>query len=231
MNRAAATFALPLGLAACALLSASPAEAKASYMDLPAAVDGANAIAVIHTEATAPCELKGEFWTYRQKVFATPNEVLKGELASPLELLAQKDFICASVQYDAPADYLVILREEGEHWTTLNHGMGALRIDGERVEWPYGSEDSIPLADALGKIRALVGEPPAAEVAAPIVDRPGPVHAAEPVEPQPCGYAVSQMQKHEEERERWMIAGAAGAGAAAVMLGFAFGFRRRRRQS
>ncbi len=229
MLRAAATFALPVGFAACALLSATTAQAKASYMDLADAAETADAIAVIHTEATGRCEIKAEHWTYSQKVFASPKEVLKGELAASFELLAQKNFECASVQYEAPADYLVMLRQERGHWTTVNHNMGALRVEGEQVQWPYGADDSIPLSDALTEIRALVGEHPVPEVVQPAVVSPEPVQPAQQAEPQPCGYAVSQMQEREEARERWILAGAVGAGAGAVMLGFVFGFRRRRR--
>ena len=198
-------------------------------MGLAETVAGADVVAVIHTEATAPCEIGGEFNTYRQKVFATPNEVLKGELASPFELLAQKDFICASVTYDAPADYLVMLYRDDGHWTTLNHGKGALRIEGEQVQWLYGSEDSIPLADALARLRLLIGEQPAVEVTEPVTSEPLHAEEIQDVEPQPCGYAIGRMQEEEEARERWVMAGAAGAGAAAIMLGFFAGFRRRRR--
>ncbi len=211
------------------MFSAGHAEAKASYMDLAETVSGAEAVAVIHTEATAPCEIEGEYNTYRQKVFATPMDVLKGELGSPFELLAQKNFICGSVTYDAPADYLVLLHRDNGHWTTLNHGKGALRIDSEEVQWPYGSEPSIPLDDALARVRVLIGEQPAVEVAEPVAPDPPKTEAPPVAEPQPCGYAIGRMQEAEETRERWVIVGAAGAGAAAIMLGFFVGFRRRRR--
>ncbi len=220
----AATLALPAGLALATLLAAGSAEAKAAYMDLPGAVEASTEIAIIHTEASAPCEITVGHWTYSQKVFAKPTEVLKGELTSPLQLLAAKDFICASVRYETPADYLVMLYREDGHLTTVNHEMGALRIDGAHVEWPYGSEDTIPLVDAREQIQALVDEQPAAP-AAEVAPEPLP----QATEPLPCGYAVSRMEQREKEQRMWRIAGAVGAGGAAVILGFMFGFRRRRR--
>lgn len=227
MPRFAARFALPAGLALCTLLSATAADAKARHMGLAEAVETSSAIAVIHTEASVPCDVAGEHWTYSQKVFAEPKEVLKGELAKPFELLAEKDFECGTVHYEAPADYLVMLHRDAGHLTTLNHNMGALRIDGEQVEWPFGSDETIPVADALGQIRALVGEPPVAEVESTpeaAVD-PAPQQTAEVM---PCGYAVGRMEQ-EEARKKWLIVGGAGAGAAAVLLGFVVAFRRRRR--
>ncbi len=230
MRRVAAKLALPAGLALCTLLSAGGAQAKARYMGLPEAVETATAIAIVHTEASAPCEIATEHWTYRQKVFAEPTRVLEGELSSPFELLAAKDFICASVRYEAPADYLVMLRQDGEHLVTVNHGNGALRIEGSQVEWPYGAEDSIALDDAVEQIEALIGEAPeSTEEAPPVRSDPQPQpEAREVVEPLPCGFAVSHMERQEKERKMWLVAGAAGAGAGAVLLGFVFGFRRRR---
>ena len=232
MLRHAAPFALPFALALGVAAAPNAADAKARYMGLEEAVERSDVIALVHTEATAACEVTGEHWTYHQKVFAKPTRVLKGELDSPFELLAQKDFICASVSYDAAADYVVLLRREGEHLTTVNHHMGALRLRDDHVEWPYGEEESLALPEAVDQLQALIGAAPPEEQP-PAVD-PDP-EAREPEseprsEPQPCGYAVSRLAEQEEAaaRQTWIIGGAV-AGAAAVLLGFVVGFRRRRK--
>jgi hypothetical protein len=229
-----------VGLGLFALGGSAEAQAAARYMDLAEAVEVAEAIAVIHTTGTEPCEVEGDHWTYAQRVSAEARAVIKGKLTADLEILAEKSFPCASVHYDAPADYLVFLAHDREHWVTVNHGMGALQIDQEGiVQWPYQNGPRVPLSDVLTQIRGMVGEGIVAELemledepSEPTLDAKPPVVTEE--EPIPCGLLASYEQEQAESELRvptWLSHPfAMFGGAMAVLLGLGVGWRLRTRK-
>ena len=168
----------------------------------------------------------------------------QGVLSSQVEILAAKDFVCAPVPYEAPADYLVFLEHDHEHWVTLNHGMGRLSIDeAGNVSWPYDADQHIPLADALTRIRGAVGEETRTEIALvhqPSEPEPEPEPELEPTtsEPQPCGLLLrDEAPAAEAAQESTASMPDAVAhrlamlgGGLAVLAGFWAGWRRRTRR-
>lgn len=229
----------PLGVGLLMLTASASAQAKAAYMELDEAVQAAEVVAVVHVEETEACEVQGEHWTYAQRVSASTRAVVKGTLSPRVEILAEKDFVCAPVHYDAPADYLVFLEHDHEHWVTLNHGMGRLSIDeAGNVSWPYDGGQPIPLPGALTRIRGALGEETRTEIA--LVHQPSePELEPEPTsEPQPCGLLLRDEAPATEAAQESTASMpdalahrlAMLGGGLAVLAGFWAGWRRRTRR-
>jgi hypothetical protein len=152
-----ARFALSLTTALVALFFARVAAAEARYMELDEAVFTAEAIAIVHAESDAAKSIQGDYWHYNQVVKARVVETLEGELSERIEIVADKDFVCARVPYDVPGDYLVLLERDAGHLVTVNHGMGRLAIVDGMVDWPYGTgARTRPLEDVVAELRARV---------------------------------------------------------------------------
>lgn len=154
---ALARLALSIATALVALFFARDASAEARYMELEEAVYEADAIAIVHAESAARASIQGEHWHYNQLVNARVVETLEGELPERIQIVADKDFVCARVPYDVPGRYLVFLHSDAGHLTTLNHGMGRLAIEGDMVEWPYDEfRRPRPLDEVVTELRARV---------------------------------------------------------------------------
>src|SRR5215208_5027520 len=128
-----------------AVTIASPmrAEGKAHFMDLPAAVAAADAVAVVQVETSEKVAgRKKGYWTYGQRnTFRFLEFVKRAPFVEPAIkerqiLWAEKDFICASESF-RPGPYLLFLEsvEPGE-WIAVNHYMGVLPIAENMLPWP-----------------------------------------------------------------------------------------------
>jgi hypothetical protein len=213
-----ARLALASSIGLVCALAGREAAAEARYVELPEAVRDADTIAIVHTYIVEPAEIQGEFWTYRQRVRVGVIATLKGESHRPLEIAANKEFICAPVPFAAGVDYLVFLADDGDHKATVNNEMGRLAITNGFVEWPYGGGPRVrALPDAMLEIQRLVGDPaPMAEVqASPPSTNDAPAEAPRVVEAEPDEPATSLAPV-------WI-----GTGAFAVVLGMVVARRRR----
>jgi len=155
-----ARMALSVSFGLVCALAGGEAAAEAAYVELPEAVERADTIAIVHTFVVEPTEIQGEFWTYRQLVRASVVATLKGKSPATLKIAANKEFICAPVPFEAGADYLVLLADDGDHKATVNNEMGRLPITNGFVHWPYGDGPHLrALPDAMLEIQRLVGDP------------------------------------------------------------------------
>jgi hypothetical protein len=220
----AALAALPV------LLAAPAAEGKAAFMDLEQTIALAEAIAVVHVHAAEPGEFVGEHWTYRQRVKASPRFVIKGELEPDFVIMADKSFICAPVEYEAPGDYLVFLERDNGQWVTLNHDMGQLAVhDFGQVDWPYtptpfGAAGRAPLGEAIREIREHLRTRAECEIVLRRDDADGDELATAEVPRDATGGAEAPAPARV-----WFAIGTLG-GSAAILLGFVAGWRARSRR-
>ena len=143
---------------AVATARSMPAEGKAHFMDLPAAVAAADAIAVVQVETSEKVAgRKKGYWTYGQKnrfrflEFVKRAPFVDSVVKEPQVLWAEKDFICASESF-RPGQYLLFLEsvEPGE-WIAVNHHMGVLPIEQGMVAWPYAQRFDEKRTVALAK--------------------------------------------------------------------------------
>ncbi len=152
-----ARLALSLATALVALFFARDASAEARYMELEEVVYTAEAIAIIRAESDEAKSFQGDHWHYRQRVHARVMEVLEGSLPERIDIVADKDFVCARVPYEVPKDYLVFLGRDTGELVTVNHGMGRLAIVDGMVEWPYGTGHQMrPLAEVVTELKDRV---------------------------------------------------------------------------
>jgi hypothetical protein len=210
----AARVALSISVGIFCAFVGREAAAKAAYVDLATAVELADTIAVVHTEVVEAADFHGEHWRYRQLVYARMVATLKGESPEVLRIAANKEFICAPVPFDAGADYLVFLADDGGRKATVNNEMGRLAITDGFVDWPYGdSPGKRALPDAMLEVQRLVGDP--APMAALQVVPPNTVRADPPqIEPEASSSTPAPV---------WIA-----IGAFAVGLGMLVASRRRR---
>lgn len=120
-------------------------QAKAHFMDLPAAVAAADAVAIVQVETSekVPATKKG-YWTYGQKnTFRFLEFVKRAPFVDPAfkgrqVLWAEKDFVCASESF-RPGPYLWFLESvEAGEWIPVNHHRGVMGIEEGLLHWPYG---------------------------------------------------------------------------------------------
>lgn len=147
--------------AAATFVNSNRAEGKARFMDLPAAVAAADAVAIVQVDSVekVPGTKKG-YWTYGQKSSFRFIEILKrapfvaASSTDPQILWAEKDFICASESV-RPGRYLVFLESvDPNEWIPVNHGMGVLPIEDGAVPWPYAG--TVNSKRALAQAKASV---------------------------------------------------------------------------
>jgi hypothetical protein len=130
--------------AAVTFVNSNRVEGKARFMDLPATVAAADAVAIVQVDSgeKVPGTKKG-YWTYGQKSSFRFIEIIKrapfvaASNTDPQILWAEKDFICASESV-RPGRYLLFLESvDPSEWIPVNHDRGVLPIEGETVPWPY----------------------------------------------------------------------------------------------
>lgn len=155
----------------CAMLVvclAARADAKAAYAGKTEMVKRSVGIAVVEVVAIEKVEVKGKYWTYRQRADARVEMVLKGELpkdkGAATVLYGEEDFICAQCRFE-PGRYLVFLNQDAGLWVGANWHLSIrpIKTDAEgkeTVEW-YTGEKTIelkeqPLADVLAEVRKLI---------------------------------------------------------------------------
>ncbi len=231
-------WTVPLGLGLVLLGIGSEAAAQAASMDLREVVQQAEAIAIVNTTRSEPCEPAGEQGTYRQRVSAQVRAIIKGTVTSELELLGDASSSCEPAPFEVPADYLVFLAHDDAHWVRVKKDRGALRLDDEAmVEWPYGDGGRIRLADALIEIRNVAGEDLVGEVEV-VEPAPDPAPASDVAhEDAPCGLLVSHLDAQAEAQAEaeaeavvpdWLTHPLAiFGGAMAVLLGLGVAWRGR----
>ena len=164
--RRAALLALTI---AASIASPMRVEAKAHFMDLPAAVADADAVAVVQVETSEKVtgQKKG-YWTYGQRnTFRFLELVKRAPFVEPVIkerqiLWGEKDFVCESESF-RPGLYLLFLEsiERGE-WVSTNHYRGVLPIEQNTVAWPYAERrDAVRTVDqakaAVARAKATHG--------------------------------------------------------------------------
>ena len=211
-----ARLALSLATLLVALFFARDASAEARYMELEEAVYTAEAIAIVHAESSEAMSFQGEFWHYNQLVKARVVETLEGELPERIEIVADKDFVCARVPYEVPGDYLVFLGRDAGALVTVNHGMGRLAIVDGMVDWPYRmGHEMRPLADVVAELRERVrAQRWKHEPLEALLESMPPIRPTDPATSEPVSSPLAVPA--------WIA-----CGALAVLLGFVAARRRR----
>ena len=150
------------------MVAAARADAKAAFAGKAEMVKRSVGIAVVEVVAIEKVEVKGKYWTYRQRADVRVEAVLKGDLpkeeGAATVLYGEEDFICAQCRFE-PGRYLVFLNQDAGFWVGSNWHLSIRPIktdaDGrETVQW-YAGEKTIelreqPLADVLDEVKKLV---------------------------------------------------------------------------
>lgn len=108
-------------------------------------------------------EITGKYWTYRQKVTAKVEQVLKGKLDQEIVIYGMEDFICASCRFEK-GKFLLFLMHDQDFLICSNWNLSIRPIKDKNVEWfKKNSSNNFklknsPLENVIKEIKSKVQE-------------------------------------------------------------------------
>ena len=141
------------------MLSSGVVFAKAYFSPKDEMLERASVIAVVDIIKVEDFSEKGKTWTYKQKITAKVEQVIKGDLGKEIHIYGGETFICAQCHYES-GKTLVFLRRDGDFWVCSNWHFSNRPIKDDMVEWYKIGSDNIyeleyqPLNDVLKEIRS-----------------------------------------------------------------------------
>ena len=149
-----------------ALILSAQAKAKAAYSGKLGMVNDSTMIAVVEITGVEPVNVKGTYWTYRQRALARVEAVVKGDAPKDgrLTLHGDEDFICAQCRF-SPGRYLVFVRHDGDLWVGSNWHLSVRPIrvgtkGAQLVDWFIDkvslTTKAQPLDDVIADVKSLI---------------------------------------------------------------------------
>lgn len=150
--------------AACGMLLAREAPAKAYFAGKTEMIRKADAIVVVTISKVEKVEVQPEKgWTYRQKATGQVEQCLKGDLSGQIEILGQENFICAQCDFKTGRSLLFLKKGERGFLHGANWHLGIRAIKDENVEW-FKDDRALfdvvpkPLPDVIKEIESILKE-------------------------------------------------------------------------
>jgi hypothetical protein len=148
----------------CALLLgvATPCFAKARYAGKTNMIQEAECIAIVNITKLEKSDRREQSWTYRQKVSASVEQCLKGDVKGDITIYGMEDFICAQCRYEK-GRFILFLRKDGTLWVGSNWHLGIRPIKEKTIQWfkddkTFFEMKDTPLDKVIDEINTIVKE-------------------------------------------------------------------------